>query len=77
MSDAEATIRKSILYGMAERNTKHEINTEEEAVSAVMECVFAEPVRWAVIVYLRELYLKELAIIEERIKAHRAEELKA
>jgi len=45
MSDAEATIRQSILTGMAERNAKHEINSPEEAVDAVLECVFAEPVR--------------------------------
>ena len=55
MSVAEATIRQAVLTGMSERNARHEINTAEEAVNAVLECVFAEPVRWAVEAYLKEI----------------------
>lgn len=33
MSEAEAAIRKSILVGMAERNARNEIKTEDEAVN--------------------------------------------
>lgn len=55
MSDAETTIRNAILDGTAKRV----VISTEEAVDVIMECVFAEPVRWAVVEYLKEL--KELA----------------
>ena len=51
MSDAETTIRHALLDGMAKR----QVNSVEEAVDAIVETVFAEPVRWAVIAYLKEL----------------------
>lgn len=51
MSDAEATIRQALLSGMA----AHKVSSAEEAVDAIIETVFAESTRWAVVVYLKEL----------------------
>lgn len=51
MSDAEATIRHALLDGMAERK----VSSAEEAVDAIVETLFAEPVRWAVEEYLKEI----------------------
>jgi len=55
VSEAKQAIGQSILTGMAKRNARHEINSADEAVTAVMECVFAKSVRWAVVAYLKEL----------------------
>lgn len=53
MSDAEATIRQAILSGYASVTG---LAYEDEArVDAILECIFAKPVRWAVVVYLKEL----------------------
>lgn len=51
MSDAKTTIKHAILAAMAER----EVSSEEEAADAIVECVFAVPIRWAVVKYLEEL----------------------
>lgn len=51
MSDAEATIRHALLDGMAKRK----VGSAEEAVDAILETIFAEPVRQAVIMYLKEI----------------------
>lgn len=51
MSDAEATIRHALLYGMP----RCKVSSAGEAVDAILETLFAEPVRQAVVVYLKEL----------------------
>lgn len=51
MSDAEATVKHAIFDGMIKRHAC----SPEEAVDAIFEAIFAESVRWAVVVYLKEL----------------------
>lgn len=51
MSGAEAAIRLALLAGMAKRK----VSSAEEAIDAIMETMFAEPVRRAVEEYLKEL----------------------
>lgn len=62
MTDAEATIRSSILDALLEiPETAKVISPEgvpEKVVTTVLDSIFASPVRWTVKVYAEELDIK-------------------
>ncbi len=51
MSDAEATIRQSILEAHIETFQQE----PEKIVDGMLKAIFSEPVRWSVRAYLKEL----------------------
>jgi len=62
MTDAEATVRSSILMGLLDiPEVAVAITPEgvpEQVMEALLNAVFAEPVRWAVKCYAEELDIK-------------------
>jgi len=63
MTDAEATVRSSILNGLLEEPAVAAVispeGVPERVVTAMLEAVFAAPVRWSVKCYAEELDIKE------------------